>query len=131
MATPTRCMLADWLNERPPGDPDVRVVAAMCMFAMDVASGRLPGRYSDDLALLFARELLIDGLELGAYADEPDATLAAHFQVPAELIAARREDRLDDHRAGRCSWRGRPVGASADRARSTPRAGLKYSKFLE
>jgi hypothetical protein len=91
-ATGTRCLLADWLRKRPMGDPDLRVVAAMCLFAMEVAAGRLPGPYRDDLALLFAREMLIDDLEFELYADETDAALAERFRVPLEHIADKRDD---------------------------------------
>jgi hypothetical protein len=92
IATATRCLLADWLRERPVGDPELRVVAAMCLFAIDVAAGRLPGPYHDDLALLFAREMLIDDLEFELYADETDAALAERFGVPPEHIADKRDD---------------------------------------
>lgn len=87
-----RCHLAFWVAQRPAGDPDLRMVAVMCLFAMDVNAGLAPAGYSDELALLFARCVLIDDLEFGVYGDEDDAALAERFGVPVAQIAAKRID---------------------------------------
>ena len=39
----------------PAGHPRQRFVAALCLYAQDVARGVLPGPYSDQLAELYAR----------------------------------------------------------------------------
>jgi hypothetical protein len=73
-------------------DPLLRFVAAMCRFAMEIELGLEPGRYSDDRAERYARELLMPEGEYYALASLPDAYLAARFGVPAEQASARRTE---------------------------------------
>ena len=58
VATPTRFFLADELERR--GDhADVRMVVFMCAYAIDVATGQLPGPYRDQDARRYARYCLL------------------------------------------------------------------------
>lgn len=61
----TRYYLAPRIKELPKDDPIARIVDLMCAYALDVQAGRLPGPYSDDLALGVARRALAE-LERGA-----------------------------------------------------------------
>lgn len=87
-----QCVIAHWLVNRSGGDPDLRVVSAMCVFAMHIDDGTLPGPYDDEAAMRFARDLLIDPLEFAVHADESDEALARRFAVPVAQIAAKRGD---------------------------------------
>lgn len=87
-----RFNLTPQFEQLPDGDPVKRFVAIMCVYARDVASGELPGPYSDAAAELFARLTLIDDDDFRARAGDTDRQLADHFRVPLEQIAAKRRD---------------------------------------
>lgn len=55
---PSRVFLAPWLEGRPEGDPELRVVAIMCLFVRELREGRIAGRYSDERAARFAEAAL-------------------------------------------------------------------------
>jgi hypothetical protein len=80
------------LHELDAGDPLRRFVHIMGRYARDIATGALPGDYSDEDAELYARTALIDDDDFHAVAGEPDAELAARFNVPLEQIARKRSD---------------------------------------
>ena len=97
IAGASRFHLAPHIEAREPGDPLRAVVALMCVFAERVHAGELPGPYSDGRAELYARCVLIDDDEFArAEADgESDDGLAARFNVPIQLIHAKRRDLRD------------------------------------
>ena len=89
--TRERIFLADALERRPPGDPELTFVLYMCAYAGDVARGELPGPYTDADAGRYARACLIPAELL----ERPTLDVhraAAALGVPAsELQAARHE----------------------------------------
>jgi len=92
IVTPTRVHIAPPFEDLPVGDPALRFVAFMALYARDVQTGEQPGPYTDRHAELFARCALIDPAELWTHSDEADDELAAHFGVPVEQIALRRAE---------------------------------------
>ena len=86
-----RIFLADALERRRPGDPELTFVLYMCAYAGDVARGLLPGPYSDADACSYARACLIPA-ELLERPELDVQRAAAALGVPAaELEAARHE----------------------------------------
>ena len=59
VASARRFFLADVVEQRAPTDPDISMVLFMCIYAIDVATGRLPGPYTDDRARRYARYCLL------------------------------------------------------------------------
>jgi len=51
----TRFYLAPGIEALPDGHPKLRVAVLMCVYALEVAQGQLPGPYSDDRALAHAK----------------------------------------------------------------------------
>jgi hypothetical protein len=51
----TRAYLVPEVEQLPEGDPTKRFVAFMCLYALDVAAGRLPGPYSQAVAEAYAQ----------------------------------------------------------------------------
>jgi hypothetical protein len=92
VATPTRVYLAPEVSARPPGDPRLRFVAALCLYGRDIESGELPGPYDEAEAELYARTLLIPDEEFDRYRHECDEELAERLRMPVEQIAAKRRD---------------------------------------
>jgi hypothetical protein len=92
VATSRQVFLAPEVQALPAGHPHVRMVALMCLYARDVASGDLPGPFDQARAELFARCVLIDDDEFARLAGLPDPALARHFRVPVEHFAAKRLD---------------------------------------
>lgn len=90
-ATRKRFLLADELQHRPPGDPELTFVLFMAAYAGDVAAGRLPGPYCDQDARRYARACLIPAELL----ERPSLNITragVTLRVPAgELRAARRD----------------------------------------
>ncbi len=58
-ASPTRFLLSDELRRRRAGDPELTFVLYMTVFAREILAGELPGVYSDERALRYARAALI------------------------------------------------------------------------
>jgi hypothetical protein len=73
-------------------DPVLRFVAAMSRLAMEIELGLMDGRYNDERAEGFARELLMGADCFAALATLPDAYLANCFGVPPEQVPARRAE---------------------------------------
>lgn len=92
--TRRRFVLADDLQGRPPGDPELVFVVMMCTYASDIARGLLPGAYDAADARRYARAVLIPGELLERPALDVDRA-AATLGVPAdELRAARAEHQV-------------------------------------
>ncbi len=111
----TRAYLAPSLEDADAGDPLRRFVAGMCLYALDVAAGRLPGPYTDANAERFARCVLIDSTEFARRQHEPDQRLAARFNLPVKQITAWRRDQPGTRRlvsAERCFRAGRGLRIS-------------------
>ena len=60
LAAPRRFWLAAHIEALPAGHPTKRTVAFMALFARDILNDTLPGPYSDQRALTFARLALDD-----------------------------------------------------------------------
>jgi hypothetical protein len=91
-ATAERAYVSAPLLERGSGDAQLRFVLAMCMYAMDVDAGVLPGPYGEDAAAAFARARLMPRREFVAWLDQADDRLAWRFGVPLDEVAYRRRD---------------------------------------
>ena len=92
--TRERIFLADTLERRPPGDPELTFVLYMCVYAGDVARGELPGPYTDADARNYARACLIPAELLERRVLDVERAAAA-LGVPAdELRAARAEHQV-------------------------------------
>ncbi len=88
---PERFFLSPTLDRRPAGDPECTFVCFMCFYAGEVIRGELPGPYSDQHAVAFARAALIPERLIEAEALDVERVAQA-FGIPSrELIAARRE----------------------------------------
>ena len=74
------------------GNPLARFVAVMCLYSHDVDAGEVPGPYSDELAELYARCVLIPDDDFSAHAQEDDEELADRYRVPLEQIRAKRAE---------------------------------------
>ena len=92
VAASTRVFLDSSVAGLPRGHPRRRVVAALCLYARDIATGELPGPYDDIEAERYARSLLIADELFDLVADENDEGLAKRFAVPVAVIAAKRLD---------------------------------------
>ncbi len=89
-ATAERFLLSDELEHRPSGDPERTFVIYMCLYARDIATGQLPGPYSEPRARRFAAACLIPA-ELAERPALDTARAAAALGVPErELRVARR-----------------------------------------
>jgi hypothetical protein len=85
-------VLASWLQDSPPGDPDARFVLFMCTFARMVQLGRLPPPFSSTAAERWARTALIDDDDLLAHPHRPAGEQARCAGVPTDQIATRRRE---------------------------------------
>jgi hypothetical protein len=65
---------------------------AMCLFAMDVEAGALPGPYREHAAAAFARARLMPRELFVAWLAQPDETIADRFGVPVGEVGRRRCD---------------------------------------
>jgi hypothetical protein len=74
------------------GDPELRFVAAMCLYSRDVDAGEVPGPFTSGDAELYARCVLMPDEEFERHARERDGELARSFGVPVEQVAAKRRD---------------------------------------
>ncbi len=63
LAAPARFWLAAHIEALAAGHPTKRTVAFMALFARDILNGTLPGAYSDQRALTFARLALLDATD--------------------------------------------------------------------
>lgn len=94
VATPTRFILNDELEDRPRTDPERRFVTWMCAYAWDIHAGRSPGPYTEQRARAFVRGALIPG-ELLERPELDVPRAAAALGVPErELDAARNDQTL-------------------------------------
>jgi hypothetical protein len=75
-----------------PGDPELRFVAAMCLYSRDVDAGEIPGPFTSSAAGLYARCVLLPDQEFERHARERDGELAKRFRVPIEQVGAKRFD---------------------------------------
>jgi len=92
LAAPERFWLAARIEALPDGHPTKRLVAFMALYARDVLAGDLPGPYTDQRALTFARLALVDPTRYAAHRHRTDAELAAALQLPVTAIPAVRRD---------------------------------------
>jgi hypothetical protein len=92
VATRTRVYLAPRVAELARGDPELRVVAVMCLYSRDVDTGEVPEPYRASDAELYVRCVLIPDEEFLLHLAESDSALAKRFRVPAEQVAAKRHD---------------------------------------
>ena len=89
--TRERFFLSDEIEARPHDDPLLTFVLAMVLYARAVAHGVLPGPYSDDDAIRYARRMLIPAELLERPALDV-AAAAAWLTIPVdELRAAQAE----------------------------------------
>lgn len=95
VTTRTRVFLAPRIAELPRGDPQLRFVAAMCLYSRDVDTREVAGPYESGDAELYARCVLLPDEEFESYLHEPDDQLAVRFRVPVEQVAAKRCDSDD------------------------------------
>ncbi len=86
-ATAERSLLSDELEHRPVGDPERTFVIYMCLYARDIATGDLPGPYTDQRARRFARACLIPA-ELAERPGLDTARVAAALGVPEHELRA-------------------------------------------
>ena len=89
--TRERIFLADALEGRLPGDPELTFVLYMCAYAGDVARGELPGPYTDADARRYARACLIPTELLERPALDVHSAAPALGVPAAELQDARDE----------------------------------------
>ncbi len=95
-------IIAPWLLERPPGDPELRFIAFMCLYFGEVLNGQLPGPPSSSLAEQWARQALIPDADLAALRRCTDAQIATALNAPLEQIQhARRAGRDQQTRSPR------------------------------
>jgi hypothetical protein len=94
-----RFWLATHIEALPDGDAVKQLVAFMALYARDILHGELPGPYSDDRALTFARLALVDPdtyaahhADSDAHHADSDAQLADALGLPADQIPAVRRD---------------------------------------
>lgn len=87
-----RYWLAAHVEALPDGHPTKRVVAFMALFARDILNEQLPGPYTDERALTFARLALADPATYTAHRRCNDADLAAALRLPVTEIPAVRQD---------------------------------------
>jgi hypothetical protein len=91
--TRDRIVLSDEFERRAHGDSELTFVRYMCAYAGDIARGQLPGPYTDDGAIQYARACLIP-VELLERATGDVTRAASALGVPVdELRAARRSMR--------------------------------------
>lgn len=92
LAARRRVWLATHIEALPDGHPTKRVVAFMALFARDVLCGELPGPYTDERALIFARLGFVDPDTYAAHYHDRDDDLAVVLELPAAVIPAVRRD---------------------------------------
>ena len=59
VATGSSFILSDDIDKQVDDPAEIRMVVFMCAYAVDVATGRLPGPYSDEQARRYARYCLL------------------------------------------------------------------------
>ncbi len=119
LAGRNRYWLAAHVEALPDGHPTKRVVAFMALFARDILNEQLPGPYTNERALQFARLALADPAVYAAHRRCTDAELAAALRLPVGEIPAVRQDQ-----ARRPPTSGRQRGHRASTtARCGPRRG--------
>ena len=91
--TRERFMLAEELEVRPAGDPELTFVLFMCLYFRDVATGQLPGPYRDADARRFARACLIPAELLERPDLQPERAARALGVPPLELRTAQADRR--------------------------------------
>lgn len=94
VASAERFTLVGEAEGLPDGDPTVRFVAYMALYARDLIAREQHGSYHDEDAERFARHALIDPDTLDQHAHIPDAELAARLRVPTEQVGAARREAL-------------------------------------
>jgi hypothetical protein len=124
LAAPQRFWLAAHVEVLPAADPTKRLVAFMALYAREVLAGDLPGPYTDQRAVTFARLALVDPARYAAHRHGTDDELAAALQLPvAEIPAVRRDQPAGDGRSPP-SWARRTTGCHQTRhAQRPPRRG--------
>jgi hypothetical protein len=98
VATRSRVYLAPRIDALRLGDPELRFVAAMCLYSRDVDEGQVPGPFTNGNAELYARCVLVPDDEFDCHAREPDGELAERFGVPLEQVATKRRDTAEVRR---------------------------------
>jgi hypothetical protein len=93
-ATATRVFLAHEFERRPVGDPELRFVLFMCLYARDVLTGEIAGPYRTEDACTYARAALIPAELLERPLRDAWSTAAALGVPVDELLHARREHHL-------------------------------------
>jgi hypothetical protein len=93
-ATATRVFLADEFERRPGGDPELKFVLFMCLYARDVLTGEVSGAYGHEDACAYARAALIPAELLERPLSDARSTAAALGVPISELLYARREHRF-------------------------------------
>jgi excisionase family DNA binding protein len=127
VVTGTSVHLAPHVSELPTGHPQLRLVAALCLYSRDVDEGQVPAPYQDWAAELYARCLLIPDEEFRRLAHEADEELARRFSIPMEQVREKRRD-LRDVSRGHLREGSQPVSERGQRPRSgTHRDGRAYA----
>src|SRR3954447_3397060 len=74
--------------------PDRRFVCAMCLYAMEVETGVIPGGYDQDCAERYARTFLAPDWAFIA-PSWPDAAIAELYAIPLDQVRAGRDEAGD------------------------------------
>jgi hypothetical protein len=100
-------LIAPRLLVCPPDDPELRFVAFMCVCRRSAQEAGLTGPLAGDVLERWARRALVDSCELMANAQLSNLELARRLHVPAEQVAAAR-DELNEVQGPRSGLLGTP-----------------------
>lgn len=92
ITTAERVFLPPEVEQLESGDPWLRMVVGMCLYARDVERGLVPGPYSRDQAEFFARVLFMPEHEFKRAQASSDEELARRFRMPIGEVAKRRSE---------------------------------------
>ena len=104
-ASPDRYFLNAHVEALEDDHPDRLFVSFMCCYARDVMDGLLPGPYSDELAELYARHVLVPDEDFVFHQHLGDADLAERYGLPLDQVHSKRTDITRSFHAGRSDGR--------------------------
>lgn len=74
------------------GHPVRRFVAGMCVWALEIERGVIPGPYTDERAARYTRWLFMPPEDFGRVDRLANHELAEHFNVPLEQVEIHRQE---------------------------------------